>query len=98
FQPPPAGKTPYSVATGDDGLRSLRDRFFSRHAADERAILQYTRVTVLAQWLDYGVVTIDRPMERQGAMQLREGQGGATYLFHRVQGEWRLLAIVRTWS
>jgi hypothetical protein len=49
-------------------------------------------------WQDYAVVGVHRPLERGGIEVGSGSNGGAAYLLRRVAGEWRLLAIVRSWG
>lgn len=82
----------------DSGLKRARDDFYSRTKGDTAAVFLYTRVSAMVLWRDFAVVAVNRPAERQAVMQLQKGAGGASYIFHRVGNEWRLLTIVRTWG
>ena len=98
FVPPTLGKSVVAVHVGDSGLAQARERFYgARGAADPNALFTYLRVSALVVWRDYGLVVVNRPAEARGILSLPQSGGGATYLFHRVGGEWRLLSIVRTW-
>lgn len=98
FTMPRPPKRELTIGFGLGGLTDVRDKFFTAHQSDTAAVLTYTQVVATVLWGDYAVVAVNRPVEQMGAMKLRRGAGGATYLFHFVAGEWRLLAIVRTWS
>jgi hypothetical protein len=83
---------------GDSGLDKAREAFFaSVGARDTGSVFNYTRIRAAVIWGDYAVVAVNRPAERRGVQQLQTGGGGASYIFHRASGEWRLLAISRTW-
>jgi hypothetical protein len=97
--PPPPSKAPMIlVASGTQGLHRLRDEFFAQTRDDVASVMTYTHVIAVAYWRDYAVVAVNRPAELRGAVLQKKTAGGAAYLFHRVQGEWRLLTITRTWS
>lgn len=98
FSMPRPPKSELTIGFGLPGLLDVRNKFFAAHSTDSTAILTYTQVVATVLWHTYAVVAVNRPAEQMGAMKLRQGSGGATYLFHYVSGEWRLLAIVRTWS
>ena len=98
FTMPRPRRTPLTIGFGERGLYDLRDKFFSSHRGDSTAVMTYTHVIATVLWRDYAVVAVNRPAEQMGAMALRRSAGGATYLFHFADGEWRLLAIVRTWT
>ena len=87
-----------AVFQGDSGLARARNGFFAAHGGDTSAVFLYTSVKALVLWRDYAVIAVDRPAERQAAVQLQKGAGGATYLFRRERDEWRLLVIARTWG
>ena len=91
-------RTPLNIGFGERGLFEMRDTFYAAHRGDSTAVMTYTHVIATVLWRDYAVVAVNRPAEQMGTMALRRGAGGATYLFHFVNGEWRLLAIVRTWT
>ena len=93
-RPPRAALT---IGFGEGGLYDIRNKFFAAHRGDSTAVLTYANVIATVIWRDYAVVAVNRPAEQMGAMALRKGVGGSTYLFHWADGEWRLLAIVRTW-
>jgi hypothetical protein len=98
FTMPRPPKSELTIGFGLNGLTEIRDKFFASHRGDSTAILTYAQVVATVIWQDYAVVAVNRPAEQMGAMKLRVGSGGVTYLFHFVSGGWRLLAIVRTWS
>lgn len=85
------------IDSGPEGLRRFRDEFFTLSQGNPNAVLTYVHVLAVVEWRGFGVVSVNRPAERQGALLNKEGAGGATYLFHRVGDEWRVLAIARTW-
>jgi hypothetical protein len=97
FQPPKARTGQLEVVTGEDGLKAVRDRFFVS-ATDADPIFTYSRIAPVVLWGSYAVVTVDRPAELRGVHPLNQDAGGATYIFHRVEGAWRLLVIVRSWA
>ncbi|HKG94244.1 MAG TPA: hypothetical protein VKA84_20195 [Gemmatimonadaceae bacterium] len=99
FRPPSLGKTVVRPYVGEEGLKQARDWFYAaRGAADPNALFTYVRVAAFVPWRDYALVAINRPAEARGILQLPKGAGGASYIFHRVGTEWRLLSIVRTWG
>lgn len=99
FTPPKSLRSARAaVFQGDSGLAQARDRFFAARGSDTSAVFLYTSVKALVLWQDYAVVAVNRPAERQAAVQLQKGVGGATYLFRREKNEWRLLVIARTWG
>jgi len=98
FTMPRPPKTELTVGFGLSGLKEIRDKFFAAHQGDSTSILSYAQVVATVLWRDYAVVAVNRPAEQMGARKLRQGSGGVTYLFHFASGEWRLLAIVRTWA
>jgi hypothetical protein len=98
FTAPKIPKVTIGVFQGDSGVARLRDAYYAANANVPSAVLLYTRVRALSVWRDYAVVSVNRPAEAQGVLQLQKGGGGATYVFHRVGGDWRLLVIARTWG
>ena len=97
FVPPRLDTSRIAVYVGDAGLRRARDEFWSTHSAGD-PIFTYTKIRVFVPWRDYAVVTVNRPAENRGVAALPHGAGGASYIFHRADGEWRLLVIARTWG
>ena len=97
FSAPRGWEGKAEVVSGEDGLKGARDRFFATHTAAD-PIFTYTRLAPVIVWADYGLVTVNRPAELRGVQRLPTGAGGATYIFHRVRNQWRLLAIVRAWA
>jgi len=88
-----------SLYVGEAGLKEARDRFFAQVGAnDPNSLFTYTRLRAAVVWRDYAVVAVNRPAESRGVRPLSTGAGGASYLFHRVGNEWRLLAIARSWG
>lgn len=98
FTPPTHPKVHLGVFQGDSGVAKLRDAYYAANANVPNAALLYTRVRALTVWNDYAVVAVNRPAEQQGVLQLPQGGGGASYIFRRENGEWRLLVIARTWG
>lgn len=96
--PPPSRSPLVLVETGAAGINRLRDQFFATTREDVSSVLTYTHVIAVAYWRDYAVVAVNRPAELRGALLQKKTAGGAAYLFHRVDGEWRLVTITRTWS
>lgn len=99
FQAPTRLRTAHAeVVYGDSGLTAARDRFFAWSKGDTNAVFMFTRVSAMVVWRDWAVVAVNRPVERQAAVRLQRGAGGATYIWRRTGAEWRLLAIARTWD
>lgn len=98
FTMPRPPRTALTIGFGERGLLELRDTFFAAHRGDSTAVLTFAHVIATVVWRDYAVVAVNRPAEQLGALRLRQGAGGSTYLFHFAHGEWRLLAIVRSWT
>lgn len=99
FQRTPRAGVSLRFVLGEGGLKEARDAFWrQRPADDETSRFGYTRIAASLLWKEYAMVTVHRPIERRGASALDVGNGGGTYLFHRVGSEWRLLAIARTWG
>jgi hypothetical protein len=96
--PPPSKDPLVMVESGPAGLNRLRDQFFALSRADVSSVMTYTHVIAVAYWRDYAVLAVNRPAELRGAVLQKKTAGGSAYLFHRVNGEWRLLTITRTWS
>jgi hypothetical protein len=99
FTPPALGRTVVTTFVAESGLGVARERFYAaRGRSDPNALFTYLRISALVPWRDYAVVAVNRPAEARGILSLPQSGGGATYLFHRVGREWRLLSIVRTWA
>lgn len=99
FEAPKRLRTAHAeVVYGEAGLKGARDRFYTATKGDTAATFMYTRLTAMVTWRDFAVTAVNRPLEKQAVMKLQRGAGGATYLWHRVGDEWRLLAIARTWD
>lgn len=97
----PAVKFPgvkVEIFNGETGLRRARDRFYAAAGHDVNSILTYARIRAAVVWKDFAVIGVNRPAEQRGIVELPKGAGGAAYIFHRVNREWRLLAITRTWA
>lgn len=97
FVPPRLDTARIAVFVGEAGLRRARDEFWSTRGSGD-PIFTYTKIRVFVPWRDYAVVTVNRPAENRGVSALPHGAGGATYIFHRSDGEWKLLVIARTWG
>lgn len=96
--PAPVSRTPIVlIESGLDGLNRFRDAFFMLSGDIPNAVLTYTNVIAVAVWRGFGVVAVNRPAELKGSVLHQKTAGGAAYMFHRVDGEWRLLTITRTW-
>ncbi|HSJ62450.1 MAG TPA: hypothetical protein VK922_00970 [Gemmatimonadaceae bacterium] len=96
--PPPSRSPTILIESGPAGLNRLRDDFFVKSRDDVSSVMTYTHVIAVAYWRDYAVIAVNRPAELRGAVLTNKTAGGAAYLFHRVDGEWQLLTITRTWS
>ena len=83
---------------GEAGLKAARDTFYATVAKRSDPVFTYTKINPAVIWRDFAVVTVNRPAEDKGVVQLPKGAGGSTYIFHRVGNEWRLLVIARTWG
>lgn len=87
------------VLQGDSALLRERDAFFARNSGREDAIFTYTKVRAAVTWENFAVAAVNRPAQSAGGTrELSVGGGGASYLFHRADGQWRLLAVVRSWG
>jgi hypothetical protein len=96
---PQAARPRVRAYFGPDGQRQARDEFFARVGAKApSAELAYALVAPVVIWQEWAVVGVRRPVEPGGVRLDGPGRGGAAYLFHRVAGSWRLLAIVRSWG
>jgi hypothetical protein len=99
FAPPKLDSARAVVYMGEAGLDQAREAFFANLGAkDSASVFNYTRLRAVVVWQDYAVVAVNRPAERRGIQELPTGGGGASYIFHRAAGQWRLLTIVRTWA
>ncbi|HUF30721.1 MAG TPA: hypothetical protein VMM77_08625 [Gemmatimonadaceae bacterium] len=97
-EPPASREQTVLVRSGSEGLNSFRDEFFAASGHEANSALVYTNVIALVPWRGYAVVAVNRPAELRGAVLQKKTTGGAVYLFHRVNNEWRLLTITRTWG
>gem|GEM_PF-1428055 len=96
---PKASKPRVKAYFGRDGQQHARDEFYTRRGqVNPTAELSYIVVAPIVTWLDWAVVAVNRPREPGGVVLGGAGNGGATYLLHRVSGEWRLLSIIRSWG
>ncbi|MFN2399823.1 MAG: hypothetical protein ABR543_14480 [Gemmatimonadaceae bacterium] len=83
---------------GEAGLRKARDKFYAAAGHDANSVFTYVRIRAAVVWKNFAVIGVNRPAEQRGIVELPKGAGGAAYIFHRLNGEWRLLAITRTWA
>jgi hypothetical protein len=95
--PRDSGAFDFTVGYGPAAISDLRNFFFSRHANDTSAVLHSVRVNAHAMWENYAIVGVVRDVDRRGAVPVERESTGAVYAFHRVDTEWRLLAVVRSW-
>jgi hypothetical protein len=79
------------------GVNQIRDMFYARFATDTTAVLRITRVNSHAVWGNYAVVSVVREHRARGITTIDAATTGSVYALHRVDREWRLLALVRTW-
>ncbi|HYV95989.1 MAG TPA: hypothetical protein VE967_00890 [Gemmatimonadaceae bacterium] len=86
-----------TVGYGPGALNDIRNFFFSRNRTNPNAVLKVTRVNAYGIWGDYAIIGVTRDRQRQGAVPLPKETTGATYAFHRVGSEWRLLAVIKDW-
>jgi hypothetical protein len=98
FTPPKLPGVALTVVVGQEGLNRARDAFYAARGASAPSIFSYTRIRAAVVWRDFAVVAVNRPAEARAVVQLPQGAGGAAYIFHHAGGEWRLLAITRTWG
>jgi hypothetical protein len=98
FEPPKdSGAVPHLVEHGPDAVGRVRDAFVAIHGQDTAAVLRHTRVNAYALWGDYAIISVVRQAEDRGFVPLPRESTGAAFAFHRVNGEWRLLAVIRNW-
>jgi hypothetical protein len=99
FVPPlDSGAVGVIVEQGRDGVKRVRDFFFSSaRGRDSGAVLRHTRVNAYSMWGDYAIVAVQRDAEYRGVIPVQGESSGAVYAFHRAEGEWRLLALIRNW-
>jgi hypothetical protein len=83
---------------GETGLKAARDTFYAHVERHADPVFTYTKISPVVVWRDFAVVTVNRPAEDRATVPLPQGAGGATYIFHRVGTEWRLLVISRSWG
>lgn len=86
--------------TGDSSITRARNEYFMVPGREVGATFGYTRIGPVVLWREWGLVVVNRPLEIRNGAELTPSTaaGGATYLFRRVGGEWRLFMIVRTWA
>lgn len=97
FEAPRVKGTRIGIIAGDSALGIAKVAYFGRDARSE-ATFDYARVAPLVVWRDYGVATVRRRSDfRNGTTAVTNESVSASYVFHRVGGEWRLLAIARSW-
>jgi hypothetical protein len=91
----PAAKT----YLGMGAIKRARDEFFTAVGSkNPKSELAYVRIAPVLVWRDWALATVNRPRERAGVEIGSGSNGGATYMLRRVEGEWRLLSIVRSWG
>lgn len=85
------------IVQGDSALGRSRTAFFARDSA-KGAVFSYAQAGPVMVWGDYAIAAVRRLSELRGGDATAEGDAGnASYLFHRAGGQWRLLAIARSW-
>lgn len=84
---------------GPQAQQKARDEFAKSHALqgnlDE---LTYILVAPIVMWREWALVGVNRPKEKGGVEIGADGNGGAVYMMRRVDGQWRLLTVVRSWG
>lgn len=95
--PSDSGTVAVHVRHTAEGANEIRNMFFARFANDTTAVLRLTRVNAYGMWGDYAIVSVSRERQARGITPLAGETTGSVYAFHRVNREWRLLAVVRTW-
>jgi hypothetical protein len=83
---------------GAEGMIHARDEFFRAHGSDSTAVLEVTEVAPIVRWRDWAAVAVRHLRSDRGLTVDQAGKGGASYLMRRVQNEWRLVAVTRTWG
>lgn len=83
---------------GAGGLVHARDEFFHAHGADSTSVMEVIQVAPIVRWRDWAAVGVRRLRADRGIAVGQPGKGGASYLMRRVQNEWRLVAVTRTWG
>lgn len=84
--------------TGDEGLGRARELFYAQPGRTATSEFAFTRLRAVVLWRDYAVVAVVRHAESQVSTAPGAAAGGASYIFHRVGDEWRLLVVARTWG
>jgi hypothetical protein len=86
--------------TGDSSIARARNEYFATAGRAAGDTFGYTRIGPVVLWREWGLVAVNRPLEIRNGGEVTQttAAGGATYLFRRVGGEWRLFMIVRTWA
>jgi len=97
---PRSAPQPVVVYSAPAALDAVRTRVLASRprAGEPFATLYYVRVRTAVVWGDYAVVSVEREGDREAGAPPASTAGGAAYLFHRVNGAWRLLAVPRTWA
>ena len=83
---------------GPEGMTHARDEFFHAYGADSTSVLEVIQVAPIVRWRDWAAVSVRRLLSDRGVTVDQSGKGGASYLMRRVQNEWRLVAVTRTWG
>jgi hypothetical protein len=97
---PTAAPQPVVIYTDPTLVAAVRRRVLAGPPAVGASFptLYYTRFRTVALWGDYAVVSVAHEGDRVAGAPPAQTAGGAAYLFHRVNGTWRLLAVPRTWA
>ena len=83
---------------GDEGLGRARELFSAQPGRTAASEFAFTRLRAVVLWRDYAVVSVVRRAEHGAVADPGAAAGGASYIFHRVGEEWRLLVVARTWG
>ncbi|MEP6764647.1 MAG: hypothetical protein ABJB66_10070 [Gemmatimonadaceae bacterium] len=83
---------------GVQGLARARDEFFRAYGADTTSVLEVIALSPIVRWREWAVVGVKRLRSDRGISVGQVGKGGTSYLMRRVQNEWRLVAVTRTWA
>ena len=97
---PRGGPVPVVLYTRAADVNAARTRVLAGRAVQgaDFPTFNYVRVRTVALWGDYAVISVARDGDRAPGSPPAPTAGGATYIFHRTGGEWRLLAVPRTWA
>lgn len=95
---PRSPKVRVKAYLGSDALSNARNEFASVNLNRAGSELQFIFISPAIIWRDWAVVTVTRPIEERGVVVGSRNNGGVVYLMRKTAGEWRLLAIMRTWG